>query len=488
MTTPDDLTSRVRDVLDIAHAAFADHPDQARVDAIAERLDEPLRVAVAGKVKAGKSTLLNALVGEELAPTDAGECTRLVTWYRNGHTYRVELHRNDGSTRQVPFQRDAGALDIDLQGVPLGEIDHLDVTWPSQRLAELTLIDTPGLGSLSSDVSARSEAFLALDDDAEPTEVDAVIYLMRHLHHSDLDFLEAFHDSSVGQPSPINAVAVLSRADEVGSCRLDALTAAQRVARRLRAEPRMRQLCQTVVPVAGLLAQAAMTLTESQYRALRAVAELPAETADALLLTVDRLVDPADDAVPVADRVALLDRLGLFGVRTSVSLIRLGAADTAGALAEKLRERSGISELRELLLTLFSQRRDILKAQAALSGLEALVMPSDVPERAAVLAAIERVSAGAHELVEVELMQTIRQGQLPFTDAEQAELDRLYSNIGGTPSQRLGVDVGDVREHAVAAIGRWRQRGENPLASRDLATTARAIVRSYEGLLAEHTS
>ena len=40
-----------------------------------ERLDEPLRVAIAGKVKAGKSTLLNALVGEQVAPTDAGECT-----------------------------------------------------------------------------------------------------------------------------------------------------------------------------------------------------------------------------------------------------------------------------------------------------------------------------------------------------------------------------------------------------------------------------
>ena len=41
-----------------------------------------LRVAIAGRVKAGKSTLLNALVGERLAATDAGECTRIVTWYR----------------------------------------------------------------------------------------------------------------------------------------------------------------------------------------------------------------------------------------------------------------------------------------------------------------------------------------------------------------------------------------------------------------------
>ena len=62
----------------------------ARLQAVLDRLDEPLRVAIAGKVKAGKSTLLNALVGEELAPTDAGECTRIVTWYRDGITYRVD--------------------------------------------------------------------------------------------------------------------------------------------------------------------------------------------------------------------------------------------------------------------------------------------------------------------------------------------------------------------------------------------------------------
>ena len=35
-------------------------------------LAEPLRVAVVGRVKAGKSTLVNALVGRRIAPTRAG--------------------------------------------------------------------------------------------------------------------------------------------------------------------------------------------------------------------------------------------------------------------------------------------------------------------------------------------------------------------------------------------------------------------------------
>ena len=57
---------------------------------------------------------------------------------------------------------------------------------------------------------------------------------MRHLHRSDVEFLEAFMDRSVTAASPVNAVAVLSRADEIGAGRLDAMDSADRIAARYR--------------------------------------------------------------------------------------------------------------------------------------------------------------------------------------------------------------------------------------------------------------
>ena len=117
---------------------------------------------------------------------------------------------HDGSRRDLTFSRQDGALDIDLGGLDVADVDRLDVGWPSAKLEDLTLIDTPGLASATEGTSARTEQAL-LDDGEGPGEADAVLYLMRHLHRSDVGFLEAFMDRSVAHASPINANTFLYR-------------------------------------------------------------------------------------------------------------------------------------------------------------------------------------------------------------------------------------------------------------------------------------
>src|ERR1700744_2117581 len=87
-----DLSSVARRLLRRAIEAYQDSPRTQRwLDAELDRIDAPLRVAIAGKVKAGKSTLLNAMVGEMVAATDAAECTKLVTWYQYAASPRARL-------------------------------------------------------------------------------------------------------------------------------------------------------------------------------------------------------------------------------------------------------------------------------------------------------------------------------------------------------------------------------------------------------------
>ncbi|HLF98876.1 MAG TPA: dynamin family protein [Acidimicrobiia bacterium] len=481
------LIDQVRAALADAIAAYEGSPAARALDAARSRLDEPLRVALAGKVKAGKSTLLNALLGEELAPTDAGECTRIVTWYQDGPTYQVMVEPVGEDPRPTQYTRDAGAIEISLDGVDAAKVHRLIVQWPLAALRHTTLIDTPGIESLSMDVSARAKAFLSPEDD-QPTAADAVLYLMRHLHAGDVRFLETFHDDDMARATPVNAIGVLSRADEIGVARLDAMESARRIAERYRRDTNVRALCQTVVPVAGLLAQAGSTLRQEEFRALGILAALPAEDRNAALLSVDRLrSERLRIGLTPEERDHLLLRFGLFGIRLSTQLLSDGVAASAPQLAEHLVGASGLPELRAVLNTQFTERRDVLKARAGLLALEAAFRDHPHPRGEELAAQVERIEAGAHEFTEVRLLNALRTRDVGFDADEVAEAERLLGAQGSSPSARLGASGGGGDDLLALARDRqasWQAKAESPFSSKETADACRVLVRTCEGLVA----
>ena len=131
--------------------------------------------------------------------------------------------------------------------------------------------------------------------------------------------------------------------------------------------------------------------------------------------------------------------LGLFGVRLCVSLVRLGSAPDAGALAAALRRLSGLEDVRALLLERFMGRAGVLKAQHAVRTVEAALTERPVPEAGALRRRIEGVLAGAHELTELRLLGDLRTGELDLGD-DDALLDA---------ERLLGVEpAGDARPAA----------------------------------------
>lgn len=470
-------------------APRAEAPVRQRLMDLRRRLDAPLRVAVAGRVKAGKSTLLNALIGERLAPTDAGECTRVVTWYTDGHTYQVTLTRPDGSSRQARFGRQDGPIEIDLAGEAPDQLHSITISWPSQALRRSTLIDTPGIGSLSEQIARRTWELLASDDEVTPA--DAVIYLMTHAHRDDVEFLAGFHDREVSRPNPVNAIAVLSRADEIGAGRADALRSAAAIARRLAADPQVRRVAQTVVPVAGLLAQTATTLTEREAKQLELIAALPAPDAELLLLSADRFVTTLPDlGLSAAERTALLDRFGLFGLRAALTVLRRRTV-TASELARELTAVSGLDDLNAVLQSLFHERAELLKSRSALLGVDALVRRHPVPGATALAAAVEQILAGAHPLHELRVLSSLRAGWVTGRPEVLAELEQVIGGAGQSVTSRLGLppDAGPTsrRQAATSALLAWQRRAESPLCPRQLAVAARVAIRTCEGIITEES-
>jgi hypothetical protein len=482
------LPARVRALLADAAAAYHGRPAQRRLLGVTDHLDEPLRVALAGRVKAGKSTLLNALVGRRVAATDAGECTRVVTCYAYGEKAQSVAWLRSRQQRALPLTERDGSLVPDLGFLRADDLDRLRVELPTAWLAEMTLIDTPGMGSLSETVGQRTQDFLA--DDGVGAGVDAVIYLLRHLHTSDVDFLEVFHDAQASQATPVNAVGVLSRADEIGGGRPDAIGQARRVAAGYRRDPRIRGLVHTVVPVAGLLAEAAASLRPEDVAAFATLAACDDAVTAPMLLSTTRFVAPtAPVSVPPEVRDRLLGLLGMYGVRFALDAIRRGAGSIgADELAQLLTNASGLPRLRRLLLTQFAERRDVLKADSALRAIDATARADPIPAAPDLRRRVEQLRAGAHELAEIRLLTDLRTGHLPASPEQLSWLERLLGGYGTAATVRLGLPP-DAPTAEVAAANathhaRWQRIARNPLTAPELARAATVAVRTCEGIFA----
>lgn len=114
------------------------------------------RLAVLGQFKRGKSTLLNALLGDNLLPTDILPVTAIPTYLQYGEEFSVRVFLE----RQVEptlFSADSGRSLEDFladyvteAGNPNNrrQVDRVEINHPATILQQgVVLIDTPGIGS-----------------------------------------------------------------------------------------------------------------------------------------------------------------------------------------------------------------------------------------------------------------------------------------------------------------------------------------------------
>src|SRR6195952_2298439 len=490
-------SDRVRAILDGTIQAYRgdptyrDRPDvHHELDEIGRRLNQPIRIALAGTLKAGKSTLVNALVGETIAPTDATEATRIVTWFRHGPTPKVTANHLGGRRTYVPITREGGGLTFDLGSLDPNDVAGLDVEWPAAELIDATIIDTPGTSSLSRDVSERTLRLLVPDDGVP--RVDAVVFLLRTLNAADIALLTQIGTLVGGSAGALGGIGVASRADEIGAGRIDAMLSAKDVGPRVTAEMDKTGISQAVVPVSGLLALTARTLRQGEFVALEKLAGVDAAELAKAMLSVDRFVreDSVEGpALPVdaATRAALLERFGMFGIRISIAVLRAGVSDSV-ALADELLERSGLIALRDVIDQQFAQRSDLLKAHTALLSLRRVVEANPIYATPFIVADIEPLIADTHAFEELRLLSQLRSRATTLNDEEMASLRRIIGGSGTDVASRLGLQPGDPNDGpraAFSAAQRWRRRADHPLNDPFTTRARRAAVRSAEAMVAD---
>src|SRR3954471_6904041 len=473
--------------------AYQHRPDvHNELERIGYRLNQPIRIALAGTLKAGKSTLVNALVGEDIAPTDATEATRIVTWFRHGPIPKVTANHRGGRRSNVPIARGtngSAGLTFDFASVDPEDVVDLDVEWPAAELIDASIIDTPGTSSMSRDVSERTLRLLVPEDGVP--RIDAVVFLLRTLNAADIALLKQIGELVGGSAGALGVIGVASRADEIGAGRIDAMLSAKDVAKRFTTEMDKTGICQAVVPVSGLLALTARTLRQSEFVALEKLAGVDAAELTKAMLSVDRFVRE-DSGLPVdaATRAALLERFGMFGIRISIAVLRAGISDSV-ALADELLERSGLIALRDVIDQQFAQRSDLLKAHTALLSLRRVVEANPIYATPFIVADIEPLIADTHAFEELRLLSQLRSRATTLNDDEMASLRRIIGGSGTDAASRLGLQPGDPYDGpraAFAAAQRWRRRADHPLNDPFTTRACRAAVRSAEALVADYAA
>ena len=485
---------------------------------LSTRFRAPMRVAIVGRVSSGKSTLVNALLGGQVVPTDVEELTYNVNWLRYAPVPGLTVHFKDGRPPQQrdPAEWEALTVRSDQSRERLDEIDYLVISESNPYLKAFDLIDTPGLDSHFSDDSANTMRFLGLSEAgvrdttmahaadatiAHAAKADALVLVFpRGAAEKDVKLLREFQMAGpmMSAASPLTAVGVLTKIEHYWDPpdQPDPVAAGRRLAERMMSEGEAGRYLYQLYPLATLVGEAAATFDAENFADLTALAAIdPLVLEDAVGLGSGfGAADAVGLPVPADRRRVLFDRFSAYGIALACQLIRDGIADEDTLKAE-LTERSGMAEFRRSLVSHFGNRADLIKLQQLIGQVRAIpatlgnqLQPRDRAALDRAVAEVSQLEFKEHAFSELALLRAFYAGRLSLGDQDAADLRRIFGETGTSAAARLGLletaAVEELRARARERHSYWSTKSVEALPGPE-HHAARVLRRSYEGLIGD---
>ncbi len=358
-----------------------------QMERLAAQVHEPCVIAVVGRVKAGKSTFINALLGEDLAKVGTTETTATINHFRYGQANPerpVRCHWRDGRVTD-----ESRAFLDDLQGNDEATlrradgVDHLEYRLPNPYLERVTLVDTPGTGAAVEEHQQRTAEFMRLATqlrerhDGETRqltgEADAVVYLVGPTAGTgDRELLDDFNRVAKGHARPINAIGVLAKID------LDPEVVAQRHDLAARIDAQLKGSLNVVVPVSAGIRRAVDDLLARDGvgldRLRASIGRIPLDLLTTKLLASEDFWlewDHADCPLTRDERESLLGDLP-WTVFKTIALESASALTDEMALA-RLDDIAGFEALTEVLERRFLRRGRFLRTYRIVNDARAIL-------------------------------------------------------------------------------------------------------------------
>ncbi len=440
-----DLLARTSETADLA-------VDVERL-AIAETLRARFTVAVVGQMRAGKSTLLNALIGRDLAPTGITETTATVNWFRwdpGERTQAFRVHWADGSEADFPL---AAIADWLHAGAHTATTRWLDFFSSSAFLQTAFLVDTPGTRSTLDRHEQAAHSFV--EGEAASGRADAILYVVNPVaRESDRDLLAQFGDlTRMAGASVHNSIAVVQKWEHLDQGPWQSADPEAEIARKCaHMFEQLRTQVAAVVPASGMLARCAADPANGP--AWEVLARMAAQCDDddfEVLTDSEDLFCEADEVfaggVPSQlERQAVVRQIPWPAVRLSLREARRRRLGDAAALLGRVRALSGIDALAQLLGERFLKQAALIKANTVLRR---AWLPCQV--------ALARLGAtDQHLRDELGHCQALRQRLAAVADAPlRGELDVFVSarelelRAAVQRVRELRADLDQVREEAL---------------------------------------
>lgn len=172
----------------------------------ANNILNPLKVAVLGEVKAGKSTLINALIGKEVSYTNVVEATAAILEICYADKEKITIkNKNDTMVILDSLTEMYTLMEENRQNqLFFNKIEKITVQTPMERLKEITLVDTPGLSTITAENAGRTDAYIA--------NSDVIVWVLNAHHLGQSDITQKIEEvMEYGKP----ILCVINRIDEV---------------------------------------------------------------------------------------------------------------------------------------------------------------------------------------------------------------------------------------------------------------------------------
>ena len=176
------------------------------LDKIIEHISAPLMIMVMGEFSTGKSTFINAMVGEEVTAVNATPTTAVITKLCYGNQDKILVHFTDGTEKEykkTAFKRLTSKTGKKNEDKTHAKIEYVERQLPLDMLQYVTIIDSPGLNDINERHSDTTKKFV--------NNADTVFWMFNALHagsKTEVDAMEALTPR-------LKPIAIINMMDEI---------------------------------------------------------------------------------------------------------------------------------------------------------------------------------------------------------------------------------------------------------------------------------